>query len=228
MDCNICLQSPSDPIITTCGHLFCWPCIYTWLNSNLQLASCPMCRFHLIQHVNIIPVYQSGDKNARHVLNTNCDGEVIPCRPNPPHFLQESARSEAQPSIHEQELEDRMYTEMAEEVERNMRASRERVRERVYIEILVEVEREVRAYREQLRIRYIEMIEEFEIELGNFRSRYLYERDNSPHAFNTNRDSEAIPFPQDSPYLPQENPRSEMQPSMAQVHEGLHNESEEE
>lgn len=212
MDCNICLQSPNDPVVTTCGHLFCWPCIYTWLNFTLQPASCPMCRFHLIQHVNIIPVYQSGDINARHVLNTNCDGETIPCRPNPPHFMQISVRTQVQPSIHEQELEERMYTDMAEELERNMGESGRPVRERIYIEILEEAQREVWVYREQLRVCYNEMIEELESELRNFRRRYLYERNNSPHALNTNHDGEAISFPHDSPHLPQDYPRSEVQP----------------
>ena len=27
-DCNICLEIANEPIITTCGHLFCWPCFY--------------------------------------------------------------------------------------------------------------------------------------------------------------------------------------------------------
>lgn len=30
-DCNICLSLPKDPIVTTCGHVFCWvnapPCV---------------------------------------------------------------------------------------------------------------------------------------------------------------------------------------------------------
>lgn len=28
-ECNICLETASEPVITTCGHLFCWPCIYS-------------------------------------------------------------------------------------------------------------------------------------------------------------------------------------------------------
>ena len=27
-DCNICLETPRDPVITLCGHLFCWHCLY--------------------------------------------------------------------------------------------------------------------------------------------------------------------------------------------------------
>jgi E3 ubiquitin-protein ligase RNF5 len=27
-ECNICLELAQDPIVTQCGHLYCWPCIY--------------------------------------------------------------------------------------------------------------------------------------------------------------------------------------------------------
>jgi len=30
-DCNICLENVQDPVVTLCGHLYCWPCIYKWL-----------------------------------------------------------------------------------------------------------------------------------------------------------------------------------------------------
>ena len=27
-ECCICLETSKDPVVTTCGHLFCWACIY--------------------------------------------------------------------------------------------------------------------------------------------------------------------------------------------------------
>lgn len=28
INCNICDKHPDEPIATTCGHIFCWPCYY--------------------------------------------------------------------------------------------------------------------------------------------------------------------------------------------------------
>ena len=92
MDCNICIQLASDPVVTTCGHLFCWPCLYTWLNSNLQPHSCPVCRAYVTRDVNIIPVYKSGENTFSHANNTNNDGATISSRPSPPRFLHQNPR----------------------------------------------------------------------------------------------------------------------------------------
>lgn len=27
-ECTICLESAQEPVVTKCGHIFCWPCIY--------------------------------------------------------------------------------------------------------------------------------------------------------------------------------------------------------
>ena len=33
-----------EPVITSCGHLFCWPCLYMWVKTAGRDYECPMCR----------------------------------------------------------------------------------------------------------------------------------------------------------------------------------------
>jgi len=47
IDCPICMETKQTPHIltTTCGHQFCWDCIYTVLNKRTsQRCVCPLCR----------------------------------------------------------------------------------------------------------------------------------------------------------------------------------------
>ena len=34
-DCNICLDGVTQPVVTRCGHLYCWPCLYRWLEPGM-------------------------------------------------------------------------------------------------------------------------------------------------------------------------------------------------
>jgi len=27
-ECNICFDTANEPVVTLCGHLFCWSCLY--------------------------------------------------------------------------------------------------------------------------------------------------------------------------------------------------------
>lgn len=63
-ECNICLDTARDAVISLCGHLFCWPCLHRWLEiGNGQLRSegslCPVCKAGISKE-NIIPVYGRG------------------------------------------------------------------------------------------------------------------------------------------------------------------------
>lgn len=33
--CNICFEAVAEPVVTQCGHLYCWPCLYRWIEPGL-------------------------------------------------------------------------------------------------------------------------------------------------------------------------------------------------
>nr|XP_041631021.1 E3 ubiquitin-protein ligase RNF5-like [Drosophila kikkawai]XP_041631022.1 E3 ubiquitin-protein ligase RNF5-like [Drosophila kikkawai] len=43
-ECSICLDSVRYPVVTCCGHLFCWPCLRRWITSAPERLHCPLCR----------------------------------------------------------------------------------------------------------------------------------------------------------------------------------------
>ncbi|KAM0912056.1 hypothetical protein ACQ4PT_013056 [Festuca glaucescens] len=43
-ECNICLDAAKEPVVTPCGHLFCWPCLYQWLHGHSTHSECPVCK----------------------------------------------------------------------------------------------------------------------------------------------------------------------------------------
>jgi len=59
-ECNVCLDSPSQPVISMCGHLFCWPCIFEWMNRGNKV--CPVCKSS-IDREKLIPLYGKGKEN---------------------------------------------------------------------------------------------------------------------------------------------------------------------
>ncbi|KAJ3696162.1 hypothetical protein LUZ60_001539 [Juncus effusus] len=58
-ECNICLELAQEPIITLCGHLFCWPCLYEWLHIHAHSPECPVCKA-LIEEEKLVPLYGRG------------------------------------------------------------------------------------------------------------------------------------------------------------------------
>lgn len=102
-DCNICLESPHDPVVTLCGHLYCWPCIYRWLqvqsssDESNQPPSCPICKAN-ISHASLIPLYGRGtsrpDSEAK---NPQMDLRV-PRRPPP--YISNASTSHPGQQVH--------------------------------------------------------------------------------------------------------------------------------
>ena len=89
-DCNICLDSVQDPVVTFCGHIYCWPCIYKWLhiqnissteNPEKKHPQCPVCKAE-ISETTLIPLYGRGQ--TKKPSNTKGQGIVMPRRPSGP------------------------------------------------------------------------------------------------------------------------------------------------
>jgi hypothetical protein len=72
--CHICLGPvrDRDPVVTQCGHLYCWPCLYEWLSTDN--LTCPVCRASVSQD-NVIPIFVKGNTGSETTR------ENIPSRP---------------------------------------------------------------------------------------------------------------------------------------------------
>ncbi|XP_010506008.1 PREDICTED: uncharacterized protein LOC104782700 [Camelina sativa] len=75
-DCYICLDLSKDPVVTNCGHLYCWSCLYQWLQTS-EAKECPVCKGE-ISVKTVTPIYGRGkhERESEEVSNTK-----IPSRP---------------------------------------------------------------------------------------------------------------------------------------------------
>jgi len=58
-ECNICLETAKDAVISMCGHLFCWPCLHQWLETRPNRQLCPVCKAGISKD-KVIPLYGRG------------------------------------------------------------------------------------------------------------------------------------------------------------------------
>ncbi|KAG2681839.1 hypothetical protein I3760_11G162500 [Carya illinoinensis] len=87
--CNICLEPAHEPVVTLCGHLYCWPCIYKWINVKIssdepehQQPKCPVCKANISQN-SLVPLYGRGTSSSDSDVKKSNLGPVIPRRPRP-------------------------------------------------------------------------------------------------------------------------------------------------
>ncbi|XP_052193458.1 uncharacterized protein LOC127801950 [Diospyros lotus] len=78
-ECNICFELAEDPVVTLCGHLYCWPCLYNWLHMHSHSHQCPVCKA-LIEEEKLVPIYGRGKTSSdpRHGMISEVD---VPNRP---------------------------------------------------------------------------------------------------------------------------------------------------
>ncbi|VDK56802.1 unnamed protein product [Anisakis simplex] len=72
-ECNICLDTARDAVVSMCGHLFCWPCLHQWLDTRPNRQLCPVCK-SAISKDKVIPLYGRGG-------NETDPREKVPPRP---------------------------------------------------------------------------------------------------------------------------------------------------
>ncbi|KAE8585217.1 hypothetical protein XENTR_v10021248 [Xenopus tropicalis] len=63
-ECNICLETAREPVVSVCGHLYCWPCLHQWLETRPDRQECPVCKAG-ISREKVIPIYGRGDSNQK-------------------------------------------------------------------------------------------------------------------------------------------------------------------
>ncbi|XP_023921466.2 uncharacterized protein LOC112032934 [Quercus suber] len=78
-ECNICFELAQDPIVTLCGHLFCWPCLYRWLHHHSHSQECPVCKA-IVEEEKLVPLYGRG-KTQTDPRSKSYPGIDIPNRP---------------------------------------------------------------------------------------------------------------------------------------------------
>lgn len=81
-ECNVCFDIPRDPVVTPCGHLYCWSCLYRWMRQRQESPQCPVCKAGVDQK-SVIPIYGRGrtdkdDPREKPVV----DDEQLPPRPS--------------------------------------------------------------------------------------------------------------------------------------------------
>lgn len=113
-ECNICLESAYDPVVTLCGHLYCWPCIYEWLNvktsspnadNQSKPRNCPVCKAN-ISASSLVPLYghgSSSSSSSSESKSRNCTAAAVPCRPTP--SFNTSSRRQSTRQLHQNFLQ---------------------------------------------------------------------------------------------------------------------------
>ncbi|KAL7103609.1 hypothetical protein ACP275_08G190300 [Erythranthe tilingii] len=86
-DCNICLDSCHEPVVTLCGHLYCWPCIYKWIDvesssfESEEQPRCPVCKAY-ISNSSLVPLYGRGRSQSLSEIKKPQLDLIIPPRPS--------------------------------------------------------------------------------------------------------------------------------------------------
>lgn len=63
-ECNICLEISKEPVVTLCGHLYCWSCLFKWMQVQSYCKACPVCKAG-VEVDKVVPIYGRGSDAAK-------------------------------------------------------------------------------------------------------------------------------------------------------------------
>lgn len=78
-ECAVCMEAPTQPVVTRCGHLYCWACMFKWL--QLGHRTCPVCKSAVDSQGGVTPLYGRGNDCAKPRM-LPC-GTMLPPPPRP-------------------------------------------------------------------------------------------------------------------------------------------------
>lgn len=87
-DCNICLDFADEPVVTLCGHLYCWPCIFKWFHVQSaalpsdEYPQCPVCKAE-VSHTTVVPLYGRGQSPSNPERSTKVASQDMGIPPRP-------------------------------------------------------------------------------------------------------------------------------------------------
>ncbi|KAL3621213.1 hypothetical protein CASFOL_036125 [Castilleja foliolosa] len=79
-ECHICFDLAQEPIVTLCGHLYCWPCLYQWIQIHSRFHECPVCKA-TVQEEKLVPIFGRGKSGSDPRSRSFLSGITIPNRP---------------------------------------------------------------------------------------------------------------------------------------------------
>ncbi|XP_017020176.1 uncharacterized protein [Drosophila kikkawai] len=82
--CRHCKDYVRGGVITICGHIFCWTCLWPLLADNPS-PDCPQCQTRLILHMDIIPFHGQGPNARPQDTNVLAEPGAVP-RPSGIYF----------------------------------------------------------------------------------------------------------------------------------------------
>ena len=115
---NICLTTANDPVLTKCGHLYCWKWIHQWMNQQSEYIIWPICKSGISKE-SVIPIYSGTEKKTHpkdamnkedENSNKNTGESGIPQRP----------RAERQDPVRNQNLVDSVFRRISEQERNNL------------------------------------------------------------------------------------------------------------